>query len=264
MTTSDDYPSPLDRLTRVPRDAYQVVRYGTGPERFGEYWPGGDGAAVVLVHGGYWRARYRVDLLRLLAADLNARGYAVWNIEYRRMDLPGGGWPGTFDDVSAALDAVTGLGAGAIDPARVGLVGHSAGGTLALWAAHRAAVPPAAVVSLAGVCDLALAARLGLSDGAVAELLGGGPADRPAVYRRADPAALAPLGVPQLLVHGTADADVPFELSRRYAVAAGPEATLLALPGADHFDVITPDSAAWPRIARELARMLPAREREDA
>ncbi|MFG3056735.1 alpha/beta hydrolase family protein [Kitasatospora sp. NPDC048239] len=265
MTATDDrrlkdYPPELERLTASPPEAYRIVRYGPSPEQFGEYWPGGDGAAVVLLHGGYWRERYRLDLMHLLAADLRARGYAVWNVEYRRMDMAGGGWPGTFHDVAAALDAVPGLGGGTVDPARVGLVGHSAGGQLALWAAHRrSGTPPAVAVSLAGVCDLALAARLRLSDGAVAQLLGGGPADRPEVYRLADPMALAPLGVPQLVVHGTADPHVPYELSRRYAAAAGPAAAFLGLPGADHFDVIDPGSAAWARIARELSRLLPAR-----
>ncbi|MBT2211269.1 S9 family peptidase [Actinomadura sp. NEAU-AAG7] len=269
MTTTSDggapepYPARLARLTSAPEGAYRTVPYGPSPEQFGEYWPGGDGAAAVLIHGGYWRARYRLDLMRLMAADLNARGYAVWNIEYRRMDMPGGGRPGTFDDVSAALDAVAGLGGGAVDPARVALVGHSAGGHLALWAAHRAAGPgrlsPAAVVSLAGVCDLAAAARLGLSDDAVRTLLGGGPDEVPEVYRWADPAALAPIDVPQLVVHGTADEDVPIGLSEAYAEAAGRAATLLTLPDADHMDVITPGTAAWTRIAEELARLLPPR-----
>lgn len=261
-----DYPPGLARLTASTPGSFRTFRYGPSPEQYGEYWPGGDGAAVVLIHGGYWRGRYRLDLMHLLAADLNERGYAVWNIEYRRMDMPGGGWPGTFDDVAAALDAVAGLDDGAVDLTRVGVIGHSAGGTLALWASRRDRVPsatgarvlPAVAVSLAGVCDLALAARLRLSNEAVPELLGGGPASRPEVYRQADPVALAPLGVPQLVVHGSADTDVPYELSRRYAAAAGSEATLLGLPGVNHFEVIDPGTAAWSRIARELSRLLPA------
>lgn len=272
----DGYPPKLARLTASSPEAYRIIRYGPSAEQYGEYWPGGQGAAVVLIHGGYWRARVRLDLMHLLAADLNARGYAVWNIEYRRMDMPGGGWPGTFEDVATALNAVADLGDGAVDLARVGVIGHSAGGHLALWASGRpdgspsaaresppaavlpARVTPALVVSLAGVCDLTMAARLGLSNGAVSELLGGGPDERPEVYRQADPVSLAPLGVPQLVVHGTADTDVPRELSERYAAAAGPEATLLDLPGVDHFQIIDPDTAAWARIAQEFTRLLPA------
>src|SRR5690348_15215457 len=109
-TSTDGYPPELARLTASRPDAYQILSYGPSPAQYGEFWPGGsgsggDGATVVLIHGGYWRERYRLDLMHLLAADLNDRGYAVWNIEYRRMDMPGGGWPGTFDDVAAALDA---------------------------------------------------------------------------------------------------------------------------------------------------------------
>lgn len=249
--TADDYGPELARLTQSRPGAYRIIRYGSSPDQYGELWPGGD-AAVVLIHGGYWRKKYRLDLMHLLAADLNDRGYTVWNIEYRRMDTPGGGWPGTFDDVTAAVDVLADQ-----EVSRVGLVGHSAGGHLALWAGRaQAQVLPAAVVSLAGVCDLAEAARLGLSGRAVAQLLGGGPDERPDVYRQADPATLVSRGVPELLVHGTADTDVPYELSERYAAATGE--TLLSLPGADHFDVIDPASDAWARIVAELAKLLPA------
>lgn len=258
--TADDYPAKFARLTEARPGAYQIVRYGSSPDQHGELWPGGD-AVAVLIHGGYWRKKYRLDLMHLLATDLNDRGYTVWNIEYRRMDTPGGGWPGTFDDVAAAVNAladVADLGPAGVRPARVALIGHSAGGHLALWAARAQAVHvvPAAVVSLAGVCDLSTASRLGLSDGAATQLLGGGPDDRPEVYKQTDPAGLRSRGVPELAVHGTADTDVPYELSQQYAATTG--ATLLSLPGADHFDLIDPATAAWSSIVAELAKLLPA------
>ncbi len=260
-------------------DAYRIRRYGTQSHQYGEYWPGRTGALVILIHGGYWREKYRLDLMHPMAADLQARGYSVWNVEYRPMDIAGGGWPGTFEDVASAVDAAVDLDPGAIDPERIGLIGHSAGGQLALWVAGRAErspitpvddasaaaagqfacrVTPKAVVSLAGVCDLAAAARLGLSGGAVLELLGGGPGDRPEVYAQADPMSAGPLTVSQLIVHGTADEDVPYELSRRYALNAGERAALVTLPETDHFDLIDPASAAWDRIMRELVPLLPA------
>lgn len=259
--------------------AYRIRRYGTERHQYGEYWPGRSGALVVLIHGGYWRERYRLDLMHPMAADLQARGYAVWNVEYRPMDVAGGGWPGTFEDIAIAVDCAADLDAGAIDPGRIGLIGHSAGGQLALWVAGVAErgeslpvdsasaaeaerpacrVTPELVISLAGVCDLAAAARLGLSAGAVLELIGGSPSDRPEVYAKADPMSAGPLTLSQLIVHGTADEDVPYELSDRYAARVGERATLVTLPETGHFDLIDPASAAWDRIMRELAPRLPS------
>ena len=244
-----------------------VVRYGPEPDQFAQLWqparPATPPAVVVLVHGGYWRHRYRCDLMEPLAADLCARGYAVWNLEYRRTGGPGGGWPGTFDDVAAGLDAlasVPGLDAG--PPA---IVGHSAGGQLGLWACARrrvdrfrpARVVPGFAVSLAGVCDLTEAARQRLSDGAVIELLGGTPDERPDRYRAACPTLLLPLGVPQLVVHGTDDVHVPFPFGPRYAAAAsaaGDACELVVLPGVDHFALVDPASAAWATVAGHLDR----------
>ncbi|HKS98881.1 MAG TPA: alpha/beta hydrolase [Rugosimonospora sp.] len=241
---------------------YEIVHYGHEPAQFGELWaPGPDAPVVVLVHGGYWRARYGLDLMHAMSADLAGRGYAVWNVEYRRVGEPGGGWPGTFEDVAAALDHLAVLARDRpLDLTRLAVVGHSAGGHLALWlAARRAlagAVLPTVAVSMAGVCDLAEAYRLGLSDGAVRELIGGGPDERPEVYALACPTRLAPLGVPQIVVHGTRDAAVPFALSARYAAVAGPGCRLVELPGVAHFEYLDPGSAAWATVAAELARCL--------
>ena len=111
-------------------------RYGPDPAQFGELWlPGGTSAAtVVIVHGGFWRARYDLSLGRPLAADLVRRGYAVWNLEYRRVGA-GGGWPTTFEDIAAGIDLLADL---PVSTTRVAAIGHSAGGHLAAWAAGRA------------------------------------------------------------------------------------------------------------------------------
>jgi pimeloyl-ACP methyl ester carboxylesterase len=217
----------------------EVLRYGPHPDQFVEV--GGAGPTVVLLHGGYWRPRYGCDLMHPLADDLRRRGYATANVEYRRT-----GWPDTSADVAAALDAIGGP---------VTLIGHSSGGQLALWAAGR--YPVSYVVSLAGVTDLVAVDRMGLSRGAVREFLGGGPDEVPDRYRAACPTLLLPLSVPRLVVHGTDDTDVPYELAERYAAAAraaGDPCELLALPGVEHFALIDPGSAAWADVASRLRR----------
>jgi acetyl esterase/lipase len=268
------YPPRLAALTAAPAGSHRIVHYGPEAEQLGELWlPAGTGPApvVALLHGGYWRRRYRLDLMHALAADLVARGYAAWNVEFRRIGSPGGGFPGTFQDVAAALDILAEQATdGRLDLTRLAAVGHSAGGPLALWTAARHRLPtedaaalggapgvgPAFVVSLAGVCDLAEAARRRLSDGAALLLLGGGPAERPDAYRLTDPVRLLPLGVPTLVVHGTEDEDVPINLTTSYAAAAGAECELLLLPGVDHMALIEPTSAAWATVAERLAAAL--------
>jgi len=222
------------------------VRYGPYPDQLVET-RGTAGPAVVFVHGGFWRAAWDRTHAGPLAADLAARGYRVATVEFRRVGQDGGGWTGTFDDVSAAVDvAVDGFGGPAV------LVGHSAGGHLALWYAARAPERVRGVVALAPVADLGLAHGLGLGDGAVAALLGGGPAEVPDRYAAADPVRLGVLPVPAVLVHGTADDRVPVEVSRAYAAMAGSHVQLWELPGVDHFALIDPLSAAWPTVLRAL------------
>jgi acetyl esterase/lipase len=210
---------------------------------------------AVLLHGGFWRARFTRATMAALAVDLADRGWATWNVEYRRVGS-GGGVPQTLDDVRAAIDALATLDAG-LDRSQVVMIGHSAGGQLALCSADMA--PVAGVVSLAGVCDLGSGARERIGDSAVLEFLGGTPQERPDAYALADPTRLLPTGVPVLLVHGDADDRVPVQQSRSYARAAqvaGDQCQLLELPGVDHFALIDPRTQVWATIAGRLDTLL--------
>jgi acetyl esterase/lipase len=232
-------------------------RYGSDDSQYGELWlpaAGDPVGTVVLIHGGFWRARFDLSLGRPLAADLVARGYAAWNLEYRRTSA-GGGWPATFEDIAAGIDLLADL---PVDSSRVVAVGHSAGGHLAAWAAGREKLPPDApgsgprvtlrgVISQAGVLALADCARERVGEGAALELMGAGPDDLPAEYRIADPLSAVPVSAAVLCLHSRADDRVPFGYSERYvaaAVAAGGAARLAETHG-DHSTLIDPDSPDW-------------------
>ncbi|HLY35065.1 MAG TPA: alpha/beta hydrolase [Jatrophihabitantaceae bacterium] len=200
---------------------------------------------VVVVHGGFWRARYDASLGDPLARDLAARGWTAWNIEYRRVGN-GGGWPTTFDDVAAAVDLLATLD---VDTSRVVAVGHSAGGHLATWLAGRpdARVPVTGVVAQAGVLDLRAAARERLGNGAVEDFMGGTPDELPDRYAAADPMLQLPIDAPVVCVHAPADDEVPITQSEAYvaaATAAGTNARLVRATG-DHYTLIDPSSPDW-------------------
>jgi acetyl esterase/lipase len=254
---------PLDFLARG-----RTYRYGPHrSQRADLRLPRGAGPhpLMVVIHGGSWRRRYGKIVMRGLVGDLVRRGWAVWNIEYRRVG-GGGGWPATFADVAGAIDHLTMLDA-PVDLDRVSVLGHSAGGHLALWAAGRGRLPEGApggppaisferVISQAGVCDLAGAYRR-WRGGAADALMGGSPQEVPERYAVGDPLALVPLGMPVLLVHGVIDETVSIELSRRYAGrsrAAGGEVELIEIEGAagSHRAHIDPRGAAWAAVVRWL------------
>lgn len=233
----------------------EIHRYGPGPDRVADLLlPDGEGPwpLAILLHGGFWRARFTRSIMDAIAIDLADRGWATWNVEYRRIGT-GGGAAETLADVREAIDALTEL-EDRLDLDRVIAIGHSAGGQLALCAASNPTVD--AVVSLAGVCDMALAAQQGIGDNAVLEFLGVTRCERPDVYALADPMRRLPTGTPVLLVHGDADDRVPVTLSRNYALAAaaaGDDCELLELAGVDHFALIDPRTAVWSAIADRLS-----------
>lgn len=219
---------------------------------------------VILWHGGFWRPQWDRTHTGPMSTDLARHGYVVASVEYRRT-----GWPATLADAAAATEAVPGLveqaAPGRVDHDHIIYAGHSAGGQLALWAALRDRLPAGApgrserplrvagVLALAPVVDLADAYRLDLDGGAVAAFLGGGPDEVADRYAAADPAALGAPAAPVILVHGDADGRVPVQMSRRYAAATG--ARLVELPGADHFALIDPESAAWSQVLAALAEL---------
>lgn len=246
-------------------------RYGPHPsQRADLYVPSGPGPhpVVVLIHGGSWQKRYGKIFTRGLAGDLLRRGYAVWNIEYRRVGA-GGGWPNTFADVAAAIDRLAELEDPRLDIERVTLIGHSAGGHLALWAAGRPNLPAGApgaldgplpvrarrVVSLAGVADLADAYRR-WHGGVVRDLMGGSSEEVPERYAAGDPIRLLPMEMPALLVHGVRDPTVSIEISRGYAEAAraaGSEVEVVEIEGeVGHRTHLDPRSAAWAAVVERL------------
>jgi dipeptidyl aminopeptidase/acylaminoacyl peptidase len=242
----------------VTGGAPRRVDYGPAASQYLEVWaPGRDSGdppwpTAVVLHGGYWRDRYDLHLMDGLCADLAASGWLAVNVEYRRVGNDGGGWPATFDDLRAALEAAARL--PDADTEHLVAIGHSAGGHLALLAAT--VRPLAAVVALAPVSDLYEASARGLSDHAVHGLLGGSPAEEPARYEAADPVRHLPLGCPTLVVHGDADENVPIDLSEAFvaaARAAGDDVTWRELPGGDHFVVIDPSASVWREVVSWLA-----------
>ena len=247
-----------------------IHRYGSDRAQFGELWlpDGGQLGTVVIIHGGFWRAAYHLSLGRPLASDLAARGYAAWNLEYRRSG-GGGGWPATFEDVAAGIDLLAAL---PVETSRVAVVGHSAGGHLGVWAAARAGLPEGApgarpgvavtgVVSQGGVLALADCARDRLDVDAAVNLMGGEPDELPEAYRLADPMALLPTSANVVCLHSRRDQRVPYSYSERYvaaSAAAGGNASLVETFG-DHFSLIDPASRDWAAALGALADLLPQR-----
>ncbi|HEV2149605.1 MAG TPA: alpha/beta hydrolase [Longimicrobiaceae bacterium] len=262
----------------VPAPDHRIA-YGADPLQFGELrLPEGPGPhpVAVFIHGGCWRSQFDVRHVASASAALARAGVAVWTLEYRRIGDPGGGWPGTFQDVARGTDHLRELARRyPLDLDRVVLVGHSAGGHLALWLAARRNVPSSSplvsgdplpvrgVVPLAGITDLrAYGAAPGSCNAAVPLLLGGSPAEVPDRYAQASPAELLPLGVPQRLLHGALDAIVPVEQSREFAERAsarGDDARLVLVEGAGHFDLVAPFSPAWARVEEAVRSLLAPR-----
>ena len=275
-------PTPLklmtwaDLLARPKPAADKSFRYGDDAYQIADLWlPTGAGPhpVVLMVHGGCWTTSIADrTLMNYLAGDLRARGYAVWNIDYRGVDRPGGGYPGTFRDAAAAADGLRPAAAAhRLDLKRLVAVGHSAGGHLALWLAARPRLPAAsplydadplaisAVISLGGLPDLERAAAppgSGCGTEVVAKLVGSG---RPDVYADTSLPRLAPTDVEQMLVNGTEDRIIPTAFASDYAAAMrakGDAVSVDMIPATGHVELVAPGSAAWSRTLEIIFRTI--------
>jgi acetyl esterase/lipase len=245
-------------LTDAPPPADAQLRYGSDEYQLGDLrLPKGSGPfpAAMFVHGGFWRARYDLRHAGFICAALTKAGFITWNLEYRRVGNPGGGWPGSFEDVTAGYQFLRQLaGKYPVDTKRIIVLGHSAGGQLALaLAAHHNSMR--AAVALAGVVNLRRAWELHLSNDAVAEFLGGPPERVAEHYHEASPAELD-IRCRQLLIHGSEDEIVPVQMSRDYVQEKQQKresVTLLEIPTAGHFEIVDPASKIWPSVEKAIA-----------
>jgi len=265
-----------DILTRIPPRADQRVNYGTSPQNFVDFrFPKGTGPFPVLlvIHGGFWSSAYDLAHMGHLCAALTSKDVITCNLEYGRIGDSGGGWPGTFRDIAAATDFI--FDRMSEDPrfdlGKTAALGFSAGGHLALWLSGRHKVGKGSplrsrpkgilrsAISLAGVTDLRAAWRLRLGDGMVKELMGGTPEEFPERYDASSPIELLPTGVTQVLIHGAADEIVPVSQSEGFVERAkrlGDDSLLVKLEHTGHFELVDPESNAWPTVSRATLQLL--------
>ena len=269
----------MDILSRPVLKADRRIAYGAGASQFGDLWlpqvrTRHHAPVVVFFHGGWWKSEYDLGYAGYLCSALARAGIACWSVEYRRVGASGGGWPATFLDAAAGFDFIGNIAdEHHLDLSRVLVMGHSAGAHLAFWIAGRHHIEPAsevfvprkilprAAIALAGAVDLRLTIELaGTGNFAhdkdeVLHLMGGSPERVPDRYRAGNPGDLLPLSANQILVQGTADDQIPPELPIRWQDRSrhmGSTASVSMIAGADHFDVVDPESAAWALVEREV------------
>jgi acetyl esterase/lipase len=264
-------------LMQLPTPASgQKIAYGKDSLQFGELrMPAGKGPfpVVVVIHGGCWLAQYNYQYMNHLSAALTKADYATWNLEFRRVGDPGGGWPGTFLDVGQGVDFVKQLARQySLNSKKVVVMGHSAGGHLALWAAGRKNLPRnselytrnplkvTGVVSLAGIPDLvSYSVAKGSCNAAVEKLMGGSPGAVPHRYQQGTPSSKLARRATVRLVQGSLDPIVPVSQASDFAAKSsgkGSHVKIALLPQAGHFDLVAPTSPVWPTVAQAVKEAL--------
>ena len=264
------YLSHQDIANLPPLPADFTISYGPDSAQYGELRiPGEPGPypVAVVIHGGCWLSIANLHIMDYFCDKFTKAGIATWNLEYRRVDSPGGGWPNTFKDIGLGVDYLRVLADKYnLDLNRVVFIGHSSGGHLALWAGarHRVAkdskiysenpLKPLGVVSLAGLLDLrgmVERSRAVCGEDVISDLLGGTFEEVPERYRNTSPITLLPIGINQFIVHGSDDPAVPPELGQAYIEAAkivGERVGFIVIPKASHFELIAPWTSSWPIV----------------
>ena len=269
-------PREVDAIPASPPD--RTLAYGSDVNQFGQlFLPQGHGPfpVAVVIHGGCWKKFADLKNTVPMSDTLRKAGIATWNIEYRRVDSEGGGWPGTYRDIGAAIDYLrTIAGEYRLDLKHLVLVGHSAGGHLALWAAGRRGLPESSPLYMknplpvSGVVNLAGPGRLQTLQAdhlqkvcgsvPVTQLLGGEIDKVPERLREGSPAEMLPLGIPQVLITGSLDWLIPPAFGDEYvalAKKAGDRAELTVIEGAGHFEIIAPGTQAWPTVEKAVVSL---------
>ncbi|NJM96842.1 MAG: alpha/beta hydrolase [Phormidesmis sp. RL_2_1] len=274
-------PQQVNQLSSSPAN-YRIY-YGSDPLQFGDLrlpQAAGKHPVAVVIHGGCWKYKHgdlTADLQNMaaLSSALTRHEIATWNIEYRQIDTPGGGWTGTFEDVANAIDYLRVLAKPySLDLNRVVIIGHSAGGHLGTWAAARHRLPRQnyfwfqdplrvlGVVNLAGIADLEAFLPMqnqSCGEPVITTLIGGSPAEVPGRYKLASPSHLLPLGVKQKLIYGIQDQVVPPRFGQQYAEAArqmGDDVTFVSVENTSHFELIAPGSEAWYQVEASVLSVL--------
>ncbi len=260
-------------IVKLPSTPAQRIAYGSDPLQFGDLrLPAGKGPhpVAIVVHGGCWAEFADASIMANFSSTVTKAGVATWNLEYRRVGNPGGGWPATLQDVGAGIDYLRKLAETyPLDVKRVAAVGHSAGGHLVLWAAARRHLPKNSplyvadplplrgAVSLGGVPDLASFVQYSKSGCGerLVRLMGGQPEDVKDRYRQGSPSELLPIGAPQWLIWGALDKTAPHDIFLGYEAAAkksGGAVRVIVLENSAHFEMLSPETEAWPTVERAI------------
>lgn len=255
------------------------ISYGMEEHQFGDLrLPSGAGPhpVAILIHGGCWKADFAtLGDLAPMADALKAEGIATWNIEYRRLSQSGSGWPGTYLDISKGVEYLRSIAAHKkLDLTRVIVIGHSAGGHLAMWVAARSRLSSGSalyvkdplairgVIDLAGTGDMEAFIQFeqhGCNGAVVEEMLGGKPVDVPERYAQVSAIRMLPLGIPQVLIWGRDDDIAPISLGEKYTLAAkqaGDPVRLVSIPDVGHFEIASPLATTWPAVRSEIVALL--------